>query len=275
MTSRIQQFLVLLALGSAGCGQESSELTKEREALRRIGVTVRPVVTQSGEVSGQNLVVVGLRATDDDLRAIAAVQGITELDLLGCELPSDVFAAFSKNDRLRRIYLGNSIIPIEGYRDLARHQGIVSLRIDGMSFDDDRMEALSDGLHVEKLHISNTSLTDAGIAFMRKVNGIRKFTLHSEVVSSVGLRKASRAFQEATVLELYSNALDDDIGVVLEQCPMLEVVGFSGSERITDKLLPYVEKLQKLRFFSLGGTAVTKAAIEELKKRKPDLIVLY
>src|SRR5262249_33425255 len=147
--------------------------------LSRLNIKLRPIVTDAGDIAGQRLIASKIKATSDDVRTIGAVPNVTEVHFLSCELPSEVFASFANNTLLKDVYLDSCVIPVSAFRDLASRKGMSYLRIDGRSFDDERMEALSNGLQVEELQFSDTSLTDTGVAKMQAIKGLRKLTIHS------------------------------------------------------------------------------------------------
>jgi hypothetical protein len=253
---------------------EQAQNDPEFRAKSVPGVEVVAVPAADGHDGYKRITVRNLIATIDEIRTLAAVPETLELQFYGCRLPVDVFSLLSQSEKLNSIVLYNCNLPAEAYQGFSKLH-VKKLLVEGSSFNDDALRLLAKRLRIDDLKLSNTNVTDAGIAELASVGDIKTFIINSGLVTSAGLLKARTGLQSASVLNLYCDKLDDRVGALLKNCGDLKELSLSSCKGISDNALPFLEELPKLSLLAVGNTSISKEAVEQFRSRHPQVIVLH
>jgi Leucine-rich repeat (LRR) protein len=174
---------------------------------------------------------------------------------------------------------GKGIPETKHYLSVGIHEGV----IEGVSWDQQKVSRattldLSDGKvddtklkdqlrkvrDIQFLDLSDTDVTDAGLAHLAGVTTLLRLELNGTKVSDAGLKNLA-TLPNLQVLGLYKTKITDEgLKKHLSKLTMLQSLNLRGT-KITDAGIGYLRGLRELRTLSVSGTGVTDAALENLK----------
>lgn len=123
------------------------------------------------------------------------------------------------------------------------------------------------------LDLSLTEVTDADLACLRHLAGLRKLDLFATRVSDAGLAHLE-GLTELRSLYLESTRVGDAGLAHLGRLPHLETLALSGT-RVSDAGLTHLKGLASLQAMDLMATAVTDAGVEDLRRALPQAEINY
>ncbi len=194
------------------------------------------VLADWGTTEGAQKVSLQPTATDEQIKQLKNLPGITQLNLWRCdELSPSAMADVAKLGKLQEINLGATNIG------------------------DDGLAALGDLSQLERLVLANAPLTDAGLATIAKHGGLLDLDLGSTAITDAGLKQLA-ALKNLKHLSLAGTAVTDDGIKQLAALKQLESLDLSET-RITGEGLAALKELPKLRKLDLSLTLVGDEAL--------------
>jgi len=128
--------------------------------------------------------------------------------------------------------------------------------------------ALLDGLTgIRSLNLYDTKVTDAGLKHLSGLTELQTLYLNETGVSDVGLQSL-RGLTSLTVLGLMNTRVTDEGLRHLTGMPHLRELSLGGA-KITDQGLAQLKGLKSLKLVVLAHTSVTPAGVQDLKKALP------
>ena len=126
-------------------------------------------------------------------------------------------------------------------------------------------------LKVHSLIISSSNLTDNGVASLAEMKGVNFLYLSScSRVTDKGLAHLKKmAGLEQLWITANSRITNDGLKAIAEMGALRDL-SLYGSKLITDEGALHLAKSKSLRFVFFGGTSVTEAGIQDLKKKLPN-----
>lgn len=119
------------------------------------------------------------------------------------------------------------------------------------------------------IELGQCPLTDAGIAHLKGVSGLRVLTASNTRITDTGLASIGNC-HELVYLNLFGNDLSDDGVQHLSKLTKMRFL-FVGGTRMTDAGLQQIGKIKSLEYLQLSGSAVTPQGVQQLKAARPDL----
>lgn len=103
-------------------------------------------------------------------------------------------------------------------------------------------------VHLEKLTLNNTQITDAGLEHLKSLVNLKKLYLVDTSITDAGIES-------------------------IKSLPALEILSLVGT-KITDEGLKHLESLDALRSVFLAGTGVTDEGVQALREARPMLEII-
>lgn len=171
--------------------------------------------------------------TDEDLKQLqnARIQG---LHLVGCSIKGTGFK-YLPIEQIRYLDFQNSLIDNECLKNIGNLKNLKILKIDSSNVTDHGLAHLNQLQSLETLSLSCPALTDSGIATLN-LPRLNRFTLLSPNITGTGLSSLKQS-PHLNRIVLCCSALKDDIGLVFNQFPKLQVIELSGVKLSKDSLL--------------------------------------
>jgi len=162
--------------------------------------------------------------TDEDFKQLqnAKIQG---LHLIGCSITGKGFK-YLPSEQIRFLDLQNSLIDDECLKYIGDLPNLNILKIDSSNVTDQGLSHLNRLKLLETLSLSCPALTDTGIATLN-LPRLNRFTLLSPNITGAGLSSLKRS-PDLNRIVLCCSALKDDVGIILNQFPKLQLLEFSG-----------------------------------------------
>jgi len=188
--------------------------------------------------------------TNADLKQIAALKNLTELDLF--------------------------ITPIgdAGVKELTACADLVELNLHSTEVTDAGLKHIRDikKLHTLYIKVDGRKITDTGIKELASIDNLK--TLHMTEARVFSAKVPMPAMEHLTTLYLMSNDVRDDRMKGIAGFKNLKELGFYDTN-ITDATLKELAQLKTLTLIKIYGISkVTDAGVEELRKALPECIVL-
>jgi Leucine Rich repeat len=257
--------------------------------------------------TGKNIIAVDFRSTlrgeirdDDDLKCLASLTELEELNLPHAKVTGAGFAHLSGLKRLRKVRLLGSKVTDEGIAQLAVLPGLTDLNVDLTDISDAGLKKICDSTGLEVLNIGiNKNITDEGLAHLKKLTRLRDLAISCEKMTDGGIEHLRR-LSTLEVLELGTAGLTDrgvarlgelkhlraltlestivspkmaitDEGMAcLLSFPALREVELRGRP-YTDRALEIVARMDKLEAFGVSYSPATNAGIAHVTKAHPEL----
>lgn len=137
----------------------------------------------------------------------------------------------------------------------------------------EHLEMLSEFPELEMLCLSETKITDAGLAHLPPLRNLRVLMLDNTDISDAAL-ELLRQFPRLEYLYLSNTKITDEGLEHLDSLSNLHLLDLDGT-RITDAGLEHLHQLKKLEGVSLSDTLVSKAGMEKLQKALPNCGIWY
>ena len=185
------------------------------------------------------------KATDADLKELAAMKGLRELDLVEVKVTD------------------------AGLKELAALKGLRTLNLGGCrGVTDAGLKNLADLKELKDLNLGLTGVTDAGLKELEALKGLRDLYLYSTKITDAGLKDLAD-LKELKTLNLYHTPATDAGVKELAGLKALRELNLSGSG-VTDAGLKELVALKELRALVLFDTKVTDAGVADFQRALPD-----
>ena len=123
------------------------------------------------------------------------------------------------------------------------------------------------------LDLSNTLITDAGIAHLDGLNALQSLDLSHTAVADAGLQAIGR-LENLSDLQLDETQVGDDGLRQIAGLTKLYELTLNGT-LISDAGLVHLEGLPNLKFLELQRTEVSEAAVNRLRAKLPNAVVVF
>ncbi len=236
------------------------------------------------------------KASDDDLRKIPDLPFSFGLDLSGSEITSAGLKTLANVKNLTKLRLDAT--RVHELDALANRKNLLILKLSNTSITDAQLKQIAGLTKLVILDLSGTKITDAGLKELANFKDLRSLDLEKTAITDLGvkeivrLKTLKRLYLERTnvtsaaikdlagLKELATLDLTDtrvtDVGLRnLAELAKLEQVWLSGND-ITDAGLKELRELSRLENFltlSLIQTKTTEAAVNELRKAMPKILI--
>ncbi len=222
--------------------------------------------------SGKN----GKTSIDDDgVKKLAACKSMKALALDDLSfVGTDGVTALSTLSELEELYLAATIVDDDTCKIIAAFPKLKKLRLSRNQVGDPGLEVLSSCSGLEELDLSEDSLiTDAGMAYLAKLTGLKKLNLWRVQVSDDGALMLA-PLTRLVWLNLDNTKLSDAGLPALKDMNALTFLHL-GSTQITAAGAPLLFHLKSLKDLKLTRTALggSDVAVAELKKNLPNTAI--
>ncbi len=229
-------------------------------ALARMGTETHEEFGTPVELS-----LVGTGVGDEAMGHVAAIGGLTDLDLSGTRVTGRGLVALRRLRYLKHVELNGCAI---GDGDLGALGGVYFL---GLA----RTRVTAAGLgavrHVRTLDLAGTAIDDAGMAVFAGFAELTGLSLAGTGVGDAGLMTLRR--QERLVsLNLDGTGVNDESVRELAGWQSLRSLSLEQTA-VTDKGLGYLAGLPNLDRLLLRGAKFTEAGVAALQKLRPNLLI--
>jgi len=218
------------------------------------------------------------KITDAGMAELRDLTNLRELRIVGSRIGDAGWVHLGRMNRIESLELGcwYKTTP-KGLAPIAQMPALKRLKVQGISFDDDRVAVLANLTALEQLDVPFHNLTDAGLAHLRNLTALK----------GLDLRTTPGAIGDS------DNLLTDDGLAHLEKLTALETLhlprgigdgglahlrGLTNLKRlslwhtsVTDEGLLHVAALSQLELLELPRATVTDEGVEALQQALPDL----
>jgi internalin A len=225
------------------------------------------------------------RITDHGLRQLKSAPAITDLNLRYAELITDEGISSLKSwKHLARLDLEGTKITDSALQHLSTLNSLQVLNIGSVLVTDAGLQVLTSLTNLKELTLGGDKLTDAGLQSVRQLPGLTVLDLGGVQREDSGIWSVS--FTQpgieaiATLKDLRRLRLNETLisarGLqTLKNLPRLEFLDLHDCVQIGDDAVPILISLPSLRSVDLTGTGVSAAALDTMRRERPDCRVLH
>jgi hypothetical protein len=139
--------------------------------------------------------------------------------------------------------------------------------------DEDSLSPIVDLPHLRGLSLTGASVTDSMLVRLKGLTKLRCLSVfYATSVSDDGWVPLAH-LTNLTELNLIECHVTDSALPYIEGLTQLESLWLTGNAKVTDAGLQNLKALTHLKYLQIGGTEITPAGVEDLKRALPTLIV--
>ncbi len=217
-----------------------------------------------------------LRAPDLDgvaMDAIGRSRALVTLDLGAAQVGGDALERMTGLTALESLSLFGTLVDDASMTHLTKLAGLRSLDLGFTDVGDGGLTRLSQLRELRSLSLWHTKVTDHGLEALSSLDHIVALDLAGTEIGDSGLPYL-RAHDHLRRLDLTGTAITDEGLASLATFDTLEVLNI-GATRITDASLLSLAAFPRLERLDLRGCAVSRGAVEALRRVRPEMDILY
>jgi Leucine-rich repeat (LRR) protein len=235
----------------------------------------------------------GTQIKDDGLAGLTGLTGLVHLTLNGTGVTDAGLPHLKGLTKLLYLSLARTAVTGTGLKDVPLGS---SLYADGSKFDDAGLAALAGKTNLAHLALAGTQVTDAGVKHLAGLTRLASLDLSRTKVTGTGLTALKGKDNLYEIQLARAEVTDDGLKFVkdlsgkgillgLDFCPVTDkgLAHFKGADhfrmislsdtKVTDAGLPNLEGLTQAKDIYFYRTAVTKQAVDKLKKALPGCFI--
>jgi Leucine-rich repeat (LRR) protein len=239
---RLKTLLVRHYQGSNG-GLEPLRALAELEHLTLDG----PFITDAGLeflpalAELKTLRLDNLRVGDRTAARLPALGKLIHLSLRGTETSDRGLAELGKIDDLETIDLGFTRVTDAGLKSLQKLEELRALTLDGLAISGVGLKSLEDLPRLHRVSLALTPVTDEGLRAVASVSSLMALDLSGTEVAAAQV-------------------------ALLKPLPRLREMRLAACQKLREDLLPTVMAFKALKEIDLGGTKISKAAVDDMRR---------
>lgn len=225
------------------------------------------------------------RITDHGLKELRDAPGIEDLNLYYAELVTDEgMAAVRGWKRLKRLNLRGTKITDTTLEHLAAASTLESLDIGFAQVTDSGLDNLASLSNLKEIMIGGNKLTDSGLQLLRQLPSVTSVNLSGSQRTDSGLWSISLTDYGIDSIAVLANLRELRLGGTaigagglekLKGLRQLERLNLQGCKRVGDDAVAVLASFHALRLLDLNGSAITQAAVAELRRKLPKCEIRY
>lgn len=248
----VSDFAELETLSIAGTAVSSVNYLSGLEKFQRLDASNTKVTTLSlRQISWLSLG--GNPISDRELTRLASLAKLTHLELWRTGVNDNNAASLAQMTQLKHLNLAGTALTSAGLAKLRPLAGLESLDLTETQIDDSGIEVLQSFPELQSLSLAGTNITDRALDtmanFRNRLQNLARLYLFRTRITSRGLEHITTA------------------------APNLVYLCLSGTQ-VGDGAVRYLRELSRLSEIELYDTAITPAAISQLRQALPQLQVL-
>jgi hypothetical protein len=256
----------------AGLAQLAGLTRMEELVLRAPGVTDAGLVHVSGMTGLHKLDLSYTGVTDAGLIHLRRMASLQSLDLSDTGVTGAGLSHLNGLTALRELNLASNELTADGLVPVGGMIGLRNLCLISAGVTDAGLAHLEGLDHLERLWLGQNSLvTDAALASLRGLKGLRELDLWGVKITDAGLVHLS-GLTKLESLKLYWSDVTDAGLVHLSKLTALRHLDL-GHSRITGPGLSHLRGLTRLRSLDLVMTSVSDEAVDAFEKAMPGVVV--
>jgi hypothetical protein len=213
----------------------------------------------------------GSGVTNEHIQAVAAFRDLRHLTVGRCSIDDWAFDCLRGFSRLESLKIHSKKLKGD-----CLHQ-IVSPSLEWLDLRDSPIEdaallQLNTSLPIETLELSNTRITDVGLAHVLKLTNLRLLAVERTAIKGHGFKNAIT--RHLGNVNLSSTALDDTTVAYLCELPSLGVCALNGTA-VTNNGLLKLAQMPNLSLVEVRDTRVTSEGTLSLFELRPDVMVFW
>jgi Leucine-rich repeat (LRR) protein len=227
------------------------------------------------------------RISDEGLLHLRTARQIRDLNLLYAEQITDLGLSAIKNwTHLKRLNVRGTRISDPTLAIVGKLTQLESLDIANTGVTDAGLDSLVPLTHLKHLALGRSRFSDNAIVVLRllstleslDLSGPRGVTRNQRSESGVvpeALVQAISELKGLTALKLGHNQIGaDELRILAGSLGKLEKLGLEASSKVDDQVLKVLVPWKSLKYVDVQETKVTQDGIQDLKKQRPDLVIL-
>jgi serine/threonine protein kinase len=213
--------------------------------------------------------------TDAGLKNLTDLPRLSNLGLFSARgITDEGMKTVAQMKRLMSLDLAGTRVTDQGLQELARCVRFASLRLGGLKVTDAGVKSLSRMSKLMVLDLSRTDVTDEGLKEVARFRGLTNLTLDgARKITDAGVKQLAKLprLQHLTL----ANTDVTDVGVAeLARLPQLRSLVLAGTG-VTDASLKELARCPQLASLTLReANKLTEAGVAELRKARPDMLIL-
>jgi hypothetical protein len=165
------------------------------------------------------------------------------------------------------VFIRQAGLTDEDVKGISRLTGLHRLDVLGNPLTDKTLERVAVLSELVTLNVNFTRVTDKGLGHIKGLRKLRWLEISSIAITDDGLKNL-RGLADLEVLNLNWSPVTDKGLEHIAQLPSLREL-YLGSTKITDKGLVPLQRIKNLECLAIQGTAVSKQAVQALRKAFP------
>ncbi len=212
---------------------------------------------------------------DEDLQHLKNISSIKAISLHGTPVTNEglkQLRSIISPDLLKILDLSETKITGRGLIHLSEVNGLAMLDLSDTDFSDDDVKVLAKMKSLEYVSLAGTSISNRGLEQLKLLPNLTSLYLGRTKITDEGLLVIAE-MKPLRDLSLAETSVTDAGLTQLITDSMLEKIDL-GKTSVTNVLLERLLELENLEAISLKDTQFTQDDIDEIKRRRPRLMVL-
>lgn len=242
MAKVVQEPAEAYALGTIGWGDEAVLRVSQLKNIAALDLQYSSVTSQG-------------------LRVLSSMGSLRSLKISQAELDGNSLRVLSKFPQLTALSLADCQVDAEGLSHLIASTSLRHLDLSNTRLDDAALAMLARLKSLESLRLFSNAITDKGLSYLIGHPSLRSLHLEFTQVTSDGIKLLPK-ISKLESLGLYvigDNDLDE-----LVRCTELKRLKCQGFQKVTDKGLQSLVKVEGLQEFSLSYSEITDEGVAAL-----------
>lgn len=248
-----------------------------------------------GISSFANLIELNLEGTKFTDKGIGKLTSLKNLRMLQCgpDVAGTTLPNLKSLPQLHRLHIVGDAFTNEAAAKLVELRGIDTLTLSNCNgLDDDALASIAAMERLTTLRVTSDKFTDLGLAHLRRRKALKEFRITSPRVTDKGVVELADLWRLNHLDINRAEVTGENLAIVLERlvdlkvlalndCPVtdggVEAISTSPgietllleSTRITDRSIPHLAKLKRLRSLRINKTRVTADGVRRLRESLP------
>jgi internalin A len=215
------------------------------------------------------------KVTDEDLKALAPLTELTELDLQSTGITAAGLKHLAPLKNLAKLDLGATTMSGSGLKDLAALPKLTTLRLYSCSHTEASLKGLAQVKSLTSMVVSDAlfDLKDSVLKEWAALKNLRSLKLHGPNITDEGLKSIAELSELTDLLVWFPQKTTPDGWKPLGRLTKLRSLSLAGGNvpkpeggNVTDAVIAHLAPLTELEQLELVGTGVTDAALATVGK---------
>jgi internalin A len=203
--------------------------------------------------------------TDDLIRHLESVHGLTELDISYTKVSDNGLDRLSRMPRVSRLHANGLKLSNRAIKQFCLNRRCHTLSI--ISTGISRLEGLTKQSGLEELYLQDNPIADAGLSCLKDVDSIKVLHVSNTMVSdiTIGLLQNSRCLVEIGIAD--TAVTENGVIDLIKGHPAIQILDV-GKLPVTDKIGAHFSALRELKEVSLAFSNISDTTVAKLRANR-------